>query len=590
VFVNEKKTGTCCGIDLGTTNSCIAVLEQGQAQVLELEGQSTIPSVIAWKDGQWLVGQAARNHFVVSPKDAVVSIKRKMDDPGYRLELGDETLTPIDISAKILAALVNNAQKKFDVTIEKAVITVPAWFQEQQRQATLEAGRRAGLEVLQIINEPTAAAIAHERISLDDDAHEHWLVYDLGGGTFDVSLLNVSAASYEVLASEGNTYLGGDDFDHCLVEHFVAHLRSEHHVDASNDILAMARLQVLAEDVKIQLSDSTEVSLHEPLAVDGQSIQLQLTLTRAMFEEMIGNLIESTLEKVAQALTDVNFEPKDVDRLLLVGGSTRIPLVVEKLKQRFGIDAENWLDADLSVAVGACIRAAICDGQIFDRSVVDICPHSLGIAAFGDEDLKTADSPESKLSGAGHPLTFAPLIRRNSRLPAHFVRTFFKLSDDQEGAWVAVYQGEYSNTRHNNLIGEFYVAFSQSHTDKLDVHFSYDLNGTIKIMVTEGLGGTQREYTMDLTRSAKDNSELQLVEKSQDILGGQDGVDELDASVMTNFLVEKVSQKLAEDTQPEPQIVELLERYQKLLVKDEEGVDDELDELEDKLYDWIENV
>jgi molecular chaperone DnaK len=263
---------------------------------------------------------------------------------------------------------------------------------------------------------------------------------------------------------------------------------------------------------------------------------------------------------------------------------------VEKLKQRFGIDAENWLDADLSVAVGACIRAAICDGQIFDRSVVDICPHSLGIAAFGDEDLKTADSPESKLSGAGHPLTFAPLIRRNSRLPAHFVRTFFKLSDDQEGAWVAVYQGEYSNTRHNNLIGEFYVAFSQSHTDKLDVHFSYDLNGTIKIMVTEGLGGTQREYTMDLTRSAKDNSELQLVEKSQDILGGQDGVDELDASVMTNFLVEKVSQKLAEDTQPEPQIVELLERYQKLLVKDEEGVDDELDELEDKLYDWIENV
>lgn len=581
----NSRNALFCGIDLGTTNSCIAVFDESGARVLELDGQVTMPSVVAWKDDQWLVGQAARNHLAVSPKDAVSSIKRKMDDPGYRIELGGESLSPIDVSAKILSALVRGAEQQLDCVIDKAVITVPAWFQEQQRQATLEAGRQAGLEVLQIVNEPTAAAIAHERINLDDSAEERWLVYDLGGGTFDVSLLNVSAASYEVLASEGNTFLGGDDFDHRLMEQFITHLRDQHNIDATPDILAKARLQLLAEHTKIQLSNNTHVHLLEPIVVGDQSIMLDLKLTRDDFEDLIDDLIDSTLEKVAQVMIDVNVEPESIDRLLLVGGSTRIPLIGDKLKQRFGIDAESWLDADLSVATGACIRAAICCGQIFDRSVVDICPHSLGIAAMGEEDYKEMNPLDNDILGTSqHPLTFVPLIRRNTRLPANFMRTFYKAHEHQRGANIPVYQGEHSNTRHNNFIGEFFVEFSQHHSEKLDVRFRYDLNGTIKITVIEGDRGTEREYTMNLSRSAEENSELHAFDDSEVTLIE---ASEEDESAVTNFLIEKASQKLALSEKPSPEIAKLLERYQSLLGAEE--TDDELDKLEDQLYDWVES-
>ncbi len=581
--MNARKS-LFCGIDLGTTNSCIAVFDESGARVLELDGQVTMPSVVAWKDDQWLVGQAARNHLAVSPKDAVSSIKRKMDDPGYRIKLGGESLSPIDVSAKILSALVRGAEQQLDCVIDKAVITVPAWFQEQQRQATLEAGRQAGLEVLQIVNEPTAAAIAHERISLDDGAEERWLVYDLGGGTFDVSLLNVSAASYEVLASEGNTFLGGDDFDHRLMERFVTHLRDQHNIDAAADILVKARLQLLAEHTKIQLSNNTHVHLLEPIVVGDQSIMLDLKLTRDDFEGMIDDLIDSTLEKVAQVMTDVNVGPESVDRLLLVGGSTRIPLVGDKLKQRFGIDAESWLDADLSVATGACIRAAICCGQVFDRSVVDICSHSLGVAAMGEEDYKEMDVLGSDISNAAHPLTFVPLIRRNTRLPANFMRTFYKAHDQQCGAKIPIYQGEHSNTRHNNFIGEFFVEFSQNQSENLDVRFRYDLNGTIKITVIEGDNGTEREYTMNLSDSAEENSELHTFDDSTMALAEASAENE---SVVTNFLIEKISQKLELSEEPVPEIAKLLERYQRLLGAEE--TDDELDKLEEQLYDWVES-
>ncbi|MBB3061697.1 Hsp70 family protein [Microbulbifer rhizosphaerae] len=577
-------TSRFCGIDLGTTNSCIAVLEQGQPRVVPLDGQNTMPSMLAWKDGQWLAGTAARNHYVVAPQEAVISIKRKMDDPGYRVELGGQQLSPVDVSAKILEALVGAAQRELGEAVTRAVITVPAWFQEQQRQATLEAGRRAGLDVLQIVNEPTAAAIAHERIQLDDGAQERWLVYDLGGGTFDVSLLNVTAASYEVLASEGNTFLGGDDFDHRLVERFIAHLRDRYNVDAAGDVLARTRLRFLAENTKIQLSHQTEVTLHEPLTVGGDNVMLELRITREDFEALIGDLIDSTLDKAAQVLADVNSQSREVDRLLLVGGSTRIPLVAERLKQRFDIDPESWLDADLSVALGACTRAAICCGEIFDRSVVDICPHSLGIAAVGEEDHDEIVAPTS---GRDHPLTFAPLIRRYTRLPASFSRTFYKAHPSQKGAVVPVYQGENSNTRHNNFIGQFFIEFSQSRSEKLDVCFQYDVNGTIKIIVSEGSGGSRREFTMDLARSVSENSEDggfgdNLTEHEQ--VGEDDSEDE---ARVTNFLIEKVSQKL-EQCQPAPEgIVELMERYKDLLGR--EDADEQLDELEDQLYEWVED-
>lgn len=572
-----------CGIDLGTTNSCIAVFEDGRPRVLELEGRATMPSVVAWKEGQWLVGQPALNHSMLAPRDAAISIKRKMDDPGYRLTLGGESLSPINISAKILAELVQGAQRQLGCRVDRAVITVPAWFQEQQRQATLEAGRRAGLEVLQIVNEPTAAAIAHERIELQDGAQERWLVYDLGGGTFDTSLLNVDSAGYQVLASEGNTFLGGDDFDRRLEDHFATWLRDKHNVDPAADALAMARLRVLAENTKVRLSDVTEVQLQEPLVVSGHNVMLDLDVTRAQFEGLIESLIDSTLEKVAQVLAQANVDEGDVQRLLLVGGSTRIPLVAEKLKQRFGMDAESWLDADLSVAMGACLRAAISCGQLFDRSVVDICPHSLGIAAMGSEDI----DPDFPAAGPDrHPLTFVPLIRRNTRLPAQFARTFYKAYEEQRGAAIAVYQGEHGNTRHNNFIGEFYVEFSQTRSEQLDVQFHYDLNGTIRVSVQEGLGGTRREYTMDLSRSAEENSELGLLDESWS--DGEDEEAETDASPATNFLIEKAAQKLQQEGEAAGEMADLLARYQTLL--QQEGADDELDELEDRLYEWVDNA
>lgn len=572
-----------CGIDLGTTNSCLAVLIDGKPQVVNIDGNPTMPSVLAWQDGEWLVGTAARNHLWVAPSDGVASIKRKMDDAGYRIAIGGETLSPIDISAKILKALVSKAEQQLGRKVGKAVITVPAWFHEQQRQATLEAGKQAGLDVLHIVNEPTAAAIAHEEHALEEGSEERWLIYDLGGGTFDVSLLSVTAASYEVLTSAGNSFLGGDDFDHRLVERFIAHLRDQYNVDASDDLVAKARLQLLAEQAKITLSQETHVHLNEPINVHGQSYQLDFAISRAEFEELIQDLVASTEEKVVQVLAEAQVEPEELQKLLLVGGSTRIPLISERLQRRFDRPADNWLDPDLSVAMGACIRAAIACGALVDRSVVDVCPHSLGIAAYGEEDYQIGEEEESPTS---HPLTFAPLIRRNSRLPARFVRSFFKAFPGQQLAHIAVYQGEHNTTRKNHFIGEFTVHFSQDGSEELDVSFTYDINGTIKIGVKEGGGGTERLYSMNVSRSAEENSERDGL--SSTFLAMDENDEDLSESstAATNYLMEKVSEKLSQTETEAPDIRKLLERYQSLLQTGDN--DDELDNLEDQLYEWLE--
>lgn len=571
-----------CGIDLGTTNSCLAVLIDGKPHVVNIDGSPTMPSVLARQGGQWVVGKTARNHLWVAPSDGVASIKRKMDDAGYRVEIGGQILSPIDVSAKILTALVSKAEQQLDRKIGKTVITVPAWFHEQQRQATLEAGKLAGLDVLHIVNEPTAAAIAHEEHALEDDSEERWLIYDLGGGTFDVSLLSVTAASYEVLASAGNAFLGGDDFDHRLVERFIVHLRDQHNVDASDDLIAMARLQLLAEQAKITLSQETHVHLKEPINVHGQSYPMDFAISRAEFEALIQDLVDSTEEKVAQVLAEAQVKPEELQKLLLVGGSTRIPFVSERLEKRFDRSADNWLDPDLSVAMGACIRAAIDCGALIDRSVVDICPHSLGIAAYGEED----DKAEHDESYNTHPLTFVPLIRRNSRLPARFVRSFFKSFPGQEMAHIAVYQGEHSDTRKNHFIGEFTVQFSQDGSAELDVSFTYDINGTIKIGVREGGGGTERLYSMHVSRSAEENSELG--DLSNTFLAMDEDDEDLTESntAATNYLMEKVNEKLSQLETDAPDIRTLLDRYQGLLQTGDN--DDEMDRLEDQLYEWVE--
>ena len=571
-----------CGIDLGTTNSCVAVIKDGEPQILMIEGSPTMPSVVACRDGEWLVGEAARNHLWVAPDEAVASIKRKMDDPNYRVSVGAEALSAIDVSAKILQALVQAAEQQTQCPLHKVVITVPAWFKEAQRQATLAAGRKADLDVIQIINEPTAAAIAHLNIPIAEGDEEKWLVYDLGGGTFDVSVLNVTSATHEVLASLGNTYLGGDDFDHRLAEKFVTHLRDQHNIDPDSNMVVKTRLQLLAEQTKIRLSTETRVHLEEPIVIGSEIYLLDITLTREDFEQLIDDLVSSTEEKAAQALSEAGVTPQTLSRLLLVGGSTRIPMIADRLEQRFGIEPDNWLDPDLAVALGASVSGAITSGQYFERSVVDICPHSLGIAALGEEDFLT----DLDFSGDDieHPLTFVPLIRRNSRLPANFVRTFYKVSEHQQRVHIPVYQGESSNTRENTLIGEFSVALQNHHDNKLDIRFAYDLNGTINISVDEVGSKQARVYTMDLSRSADENSNLR--EFSEHLLEPGEPVTDSNSEV-TNYLVEKASKRLQQAGGAAPEgMSELLENYKLLLGQDAE---DELDEIEDKLYDWIES-
>ena len=571
-----------CGIDLGTTNSCIALVKGGMPQVLTVNGSLTMPSVVAFREGEWLVGEAARNHLWVEPDAAVASIKRKMDDPHYRVTVGNEILSAIDVSARILQALVQAAEQESQCHLHRVVITVPAWFKEVQRQATLAAGRQAGLDVIQIINEPTAAAIAHQNIPIAEGAEEKWLVYDLGGGTFDVSVLSVTSAAYEVLASQGNTYLGGDDFDHRLAEKFVTYLHDKHNVDPGTDKIAQTRLSMLAEQVKIRLSSETAVHLEEPIAIGPDTYLFDLTVTREDFEQLIDDLVNSTVEKATQALAEAGVAVSSLNRLLLVGGSTRIPLVTERLVQHFGIEPESWLDPDLSVAMGASVRGAITSGELFERSVVDICPHSLGIAAVGEEDV--VSGPDFLDSDNSHPLTFIPLIRRNSRLPANFVRAFYKRYDQQRRALIAVYQGESNNTRQNTFIGEFTVDLQNQHDAKLDVSFAYDLNGTINITVKEAGNRQIRAYTMDLSRPADENSELGGF--SEHMPGHEDLLEEHNP-VVTNYLIEKVSKRLQQEGEAAPAgMRDLLERYKLLLEKNDE---DELDEVEDQLYDWIED-
>ncbi|MEE8056625.1 MAG: Hsp70 family protein [Pseudomonadales bacterium] len=565
------------GIDLGTTNSCIAVIKDGEPQILTVDGRPTMPSVVACRDGEWLVGEAARNHLWVAPDEAVASIKRKMDDPNYRVQLGNDTLSPIAVSAKILQALVQAAEQQLSCTLHKVVITVPAWFKETQRQATLAAGRQAGLEVIQIINEPTAAAIAYQNIPIAEGEEEKWLVYDLGGGTFDVSVLNVTSATHEVLASLGNTYLGGDDFDHRLAEKLATYLRDQYNIDPYADKVVKTRLQLLAEQTKIRLSTETRVHLEEPIVMGSETHLLDITLTREDFEQLIEDLVSSTIDKATQALSEAGVVPQTLSKLLLVGGSTRIPLIAERLERCFSIEPENWLDPDLSVAVGASVRGAIASDHYFERSVVDICPHSLGIAVLGEEDAELPDD-------INHPLTFAPLIRRNSRLPADFVRTFYKLSEDQQRVNIPVYQGESSNTRQNTFIGEFSVALQNQWDTKLDIRFAYDLNGTISISVGEEGQKQTTVYRMDLSRSAAENSDLSGF--SEHLLAHDELLADSNANV-TNYLVEKVSKRLQQDGDTAPDGMNaLLENYKWLLGQDAE---DELDELEEKLYDWIES-
>ena len=474
------------GIDLGTTNSEIAVVRNGRVEVIPVGPNARIlPSVVGiGDDGTLLVGQAARNQYALHPERTVRSVKRRMGED-TRIDMAGKGYAPQEISAMILARLKALAQEHLGQAVSQAVITVPAFFSDAQRQATREAGQIAGLEVLRIINEPTAAALAYER----PEGRRKALVYDLGGGTFDVSVVNLEGDVVEVLASHGNNHLGGDDFDQLLVNHALAELQGKQGVDARTHPVALARLQRAAEAAKIALSDQPFASINEEFLLEHQGLPVHLALevSREDYEAMIAPLIEQTLDAVHVALSGAKLSVGEIDEVLLVGGATRTPLVSRRLEGALGLQPRAEVDPDLCVAMGAAVQGALIAGTTNRTVLVDVTPYTFGTSCLGE------------LGGEPHDHCFVPLIRKNTPIPVSKSDVFFTLYDNQSSVEVTVYQGEDPDALNNIEIGRFMIeGLSKVPAgNAIVMGLALDLNGILEVTAREKRSGLERRITID---------------------------------------------------------------------------------------------
>ncbi len=478
------------GIDLGTTNSEVAYLREGQPFVIPGDdGDPILPSVVGLADdGRLLVGKPARNQFVLAPERTIKSIKRKMGSD-TTISLGEQTFRPQEISAMILRALKDRAEKHLGASVAKAVITVPAYFNDSQRQATREAGQLAGLEVVRIINEPTAAALTYHP---QQSGAERILVYDLGGGTFDVSIVQCEEGVFEVLASHGDTALGGDDFDELLLNHVAEQFEGIHDIDLRTSHVSRNRLLRAVEDAKKKLSDHAFARIEEEFIAEKAGIPLHLNfeLDRSDFEELIRPLVTKTLEAVQKALDDAKLTASQIQQVVLVGGSTRTPMISRLLEDRLGQPPHREINPDLCVALGAAVQGAIVGGHTVKAVLVDITPHTLGI--------KTLDVPDTHMSRPSEH-RFAPIVKRNTPLPTSQSEVFCTVYDSQPTVEIDVYQGESGDVRRNHRVGKFLIEGlgRVPAGNPIVVQLDLTLDGTLKVAAREKATGLVKQITID---------------------------------------------------------------------------------------------